>query len=96
MIESERGNVLTRLRHERPRFYAAARAGLVVIALVVLFNLVLPDVVSAIPVPSLPDLPDLPDWTRWVRLAIVIAIVALLVIGEVVKQRYPDESDPDG
>ena len=76
--------------------YAAARLGLIVVALVVLFNLVLPDLVSAIPFPGLPDLPDLPDWARWLRIAIVIAIVALLVIGEVAKDRDQDEPDADG
>jgi hypothetical protein len=89
-----RGNALARLRRERPRLYAAARLGLIVAALVVLFNLVLPDVVSAIPFPGLPDLPDLPDWARWLRLVFVIAIVALLVIGEIAKQWAEDEPDP--
>ena len=88
--------MLTRLQQERPRLYATARVGLVVLALVVLFNLVLPGIVSAIPFPGLPDLPDLPDWARWLRLAIVIAVVALLVIGEVVKDRNADEPDHDG
>ena len=87
--------MLTRLQHKRPQLYAAARVGLVVVALVVLFNLVLPGVVSAIPFPGLPELPDLPDWARWLRLAIVIAIVALLVIGEVAKDRDADEPDSD-
>ena len=76
--------------------YAALRIGLIVVALVVLFNFVLPDVVAAIPFPDLPDLPDLPDWARRLRIAIVIAIVALLVIGEVVRDRESDEPDADG
>jgi hypothetical protein len=88
-----RGNALARLRHERPRLYAAARLALIVAGLVVLFNFVLPDFVSAIPFPGLPDLPDLPDWARRLRFVIVIAIVALLVIGEIAKQW--DEDDPD-
>lgn len=90
-----RGSPFARIRYERPRFYAAARFGVVVVALVVVFNLVLPEVVSAIPFPPLPDLPDLPGWARWLRLAVVIGIVALLVIGEVEKHRHPDEPDPD-
>jgi hypothetical protein len=67
-----------------------------VLALVVLFNLVLPGIVSALPFPGLPDLPDLPDWTRWLRLVIVIVIVALLVIGEVVQDRDVDDTAPGG
>jgi hypothetical protein len=38
-----RGNALARLRRERARLYAVARLGLIVAALVVLFNPVLPD-----------------------------------------------------
>lgn len=84
---------LTRARHERPRLYAAAQTGLVVVALVLLLNFVAPDIVSAIPLPDLPDLPDLPGWARWVRIAVVVGIVALVVIGEVEKDR--DREEPD-
>jgi hypothetical protein len=64
-----------------------------VIVLVVVFNLVLPDIVSAIPFPDLPDLPRLPGWARWLRLAVVIAFVVLVVIGEVEKHHDTDEPD---
>ena len=80
---------MTRAGHGRPRLHAAARVGLVVVALVVLLNFVLPDVLAAISLPDLPDLPvpDMPGWVRWLRVAVVITIVALVVIGEVEKDR---------
>jgi hypothetical protein len=75
--------------HGRPRLHAAARVGLVVAALVVLLNFVLPDVLSSI---ALPDLPGFPSWLRWLWRAVVITAIALAVIGEM--QR--DRDDPRG
>ncbi len=77
-------------RHGRPPLYAAARVGLVVAAIAVLLNFVLPEVLSAIPfadLPDLPDGPDMPGWLRWLRIAVVIAVIALIVVGEIQKDR---------
>ena len=84
------------VRHGRPRLYAAARVGLVVVALVVLLNVVLPKALAAIPfadLPDLPDGPDMPDWLRWLRLAIVITVIALIVIGEIQKDRDDQQGE---
>ena len=73
-------------RHGRPRLFAAARVGLVVAALAVLLNFVLPEVPFA-DLPDLPDGPDMPGWLRWLRIAFVIAVIALIVVGEIQKDR---------
>ena len=59
MTERE-GSGLARARQERPWLYAFVRVVLVVLALVVLFNVVLPDLVSAIPFPVCPTSPICP------------------------------------